>query len=109
MPPLIEQEKQEIFRYIDADKPLPESCRILPFAEKREIIRAQNPEMGGIEKQCYGDSIFENEWQSFRTRKDRRMELTSVAREVPIGHLKVAVKVVDIFGNDTMNIIEEIF
>ena len=53
-----------------------------------------------------GDYIFENEWQSFRTKKDRKLELISVAQEVPPGRRKIAVKVVDIFGNDTMTIIE---
>ena len=50
--------------------------------------------------------MFENEWQSFRTKKDRSLELVSVAQEVMPGRRKVAVKVVDIFGNDTMTIVE---
>ena len=50
--------------------------------------------------------MFENEWQSFRTKKDRSLELTSVYQECEPGRRKVAVKVVDIFGNDTMKIIE---
>jgi DNA modification methylase len=54
-----------------------------------------------------GDYIFENEWQSFRTKKDRKLELTSVYYEYPNkGRYKIAVKVVDIFGNDTMRVIE---
>jgi adenine-specific DNA-methyltransferase len=53
-----------------------------------------------------GDYIFENEWQTFRTKKDRSLELKSVARECPAGRRKIAVKVVDIFGNDTMTIVE---
>lgn len=50
--------------------------------------------------------MFENEWQSFRTKKDRSLELKSVAQECVPGRRKIAVKVVDIFGNDTMKIIE---
>lgn len=50
--------------------------------------------------------MFENEWQSFRTKKDRSLELISVAHECPPGRHKIAVKVVDIFGNDTMTIVE---
>jgi len=51
--------------------------------------------------------IFENEWQSFRTRKDRTLELTSEPREYDMGgKCKVAVKVIDIFGNDTAKVIE---
>ena len=55
-----------------------------------------------------GDFIFENEWQSFRTKKDRSLELTSAAREVDKDkkRVKIAVKVVDIFGNDTMTIVD---
>lgn len=75
------------------------------FEDKKEILRVQ-AEGGDIEEVWSGDYIFENEWQSFRTRKDRKLELVSVAHEVPKGKRKVAVKVVDIFGNDTMKVIE---
>ena len=53
-----------------------------------------------------GDYIFENEWQSFRTKKDRSLELKSVFHECEPGRRKIAVKVVDIFGNDTMTIVD---
>ena len=76
------------------------------FESKREIIRVQHPETGEWEEQWSGDYIFENEWQSFRTKKDRSLELTSVAHECTPGRRKLAVKVVDIFGNDTMTIVE---
>ncbi len=76
------------------------------FESKREIIRVQQPETGEVTEQWTGDYIFENEWQSFRTKKDRSLELTSVAHECPPGRRKLAVKVVDIFGNDTMTIVE---
>ena len=76
------------------------------FENKREIIRVKNEASGEWEEIWTGDYIFENEWQSFRTKKDRSIELTSVAHECPIGARKVAVKVVDIFGNDTMTIVE---
>ena len=76
------------------------------FESKREIIRVQNTEGGESEEVWTGDYVFENEWQSFRTKKDRSLELVSVAQEVMPGRRKVAVKVVDIFGNDTMTIIE---
>ena len=76
------------------------------FESKREIIRVQDPGTGEPEEQWTGDYIFENEWQSFRTKKDRSLELTSVAHECESGRRKLAVKVVDIFGNDTMTIVE---
>jgi hypothetical protein len=76
------------------------------FENKREIIRVQNPEGNEWQEVWTGDYIFENEWQSFRTKKDRSLELKSIAQEVPQGRRKIAVKVVDIFGNDTMTIID---
>lgn len=87
------------------------------FESKREIIRVPinppNPplakggsEAGGFEEVWTGDYIFENEWQSFRTKKDRSLELKSVFHECTPGRRKIAVKVVDIFGNDTMTIVD---
>ena len=76
------------------------------FESKREIIRVQQLGTGEWEEQWTGDYIFENEWQSFRTKKDRSLELTSVPHECEPGRRKLAVKVVDIFGNDTMTIVE---
>lgn len=75
------------------------------FESKREIIRVKNEETGEFEEQWTGDYVFENEWQSFRTRQNRKLELTSAYKEIPAGRHKMAVKVVDIFGNDTMTII----
>ena len=37
MPRLTEQERQEIIRYIEADKPLPDKYRFLLFEDKREV------------------------------------------------------------------------
>jgi DNA modification methylase len=92
------------------------------FESKREIIRVKREapkqvhmpgfeqpeqmEMPEYEEVWTGDYIFENEWQSFRTRKDRSLELKSVFHECAPGRRKLAVKVVDIFGNDTMTIVE---
>ena len=76
------------------------------FESKREIIRVQHPETDEWEEQWTGDYIFENEWQGFRTKKDRSLELTSVEYQCEPGRRKLAVKVVDIFGNDTMTIVE---
>jgi len=76
------------------------------FESKREIIRVKNEEAGEWEERWTGDYIFENEWQSFRTKKDRSLELTSVFHDCTPGRRKLAVKVVDIFGNDTMTIVD---
>jgi len=76
------------------------------FESKREIVRVHNPDTKEWEEVWTGDYIFENEWQSFRTKKDRSLELTSVFHECKPGRRKVAVKVVDIFGSDTITIID---
>ena len=93
------------------------------FENKREIIRvpkAVDPDaqtkLPGVEpaqktlteweEVWTGDYVFENEWQSFRTKKNRKLELTSPPHECGPGRRKIAVKVVDIFGNDTMTIVE---
>jgi adenine-specific DNA-methyltransferase len=59
-----------------------------------------------FDEQWTGGYIFENEWQSFRTKKDRSLELTSAFKDVKKGKMKIAVKVIDIFGNDTTKVIE---
>lgn len=76
------------------------------FESKREIIRVKNDDTGEWEELWTGDFIFENEWQSFRTKKDRSITLKSVFHECVPGQRKIAVKVVDIFGNDTMTIVD---
>ena len=92
------------------------------FESKREIVRIPSDKMKQVqipgmeqpeqvelpeyEEVWTGDYIFENEWQSFRTKKDRSLELTSVFHECTPGRRKLAVKVVDIFGNDTMTVVE---
>ena len=77
------------------------------FESKKEIIRVKDEATGEIEEKWTGDFIFENEWQSFRTKKDRTLELTSAYSEVgDKKRVKIAVKVVDIFGNDTMTIVD---
>jgi DNA modification methylase len=74
------------------------------FADRKEIIKII--EDGEEKEKWTGDYIFDNEWQSFRTKKNRNLEFTSAPRELPKGDYKVAVKVVDIFGNDTTRVID---
>jgi DNA modification methylase len=76
------------------------------FENKREIVRQRNEATGEIEETWTGDFIFENEWQSFRTKKNRQLELVTPYYECKPGRYKIAVKVVDIFGNDTMKIVD---
>jgi hypothetical protein len=76
------------------------------FESKKEIVRVKNEENGEWEERWTGEYIFENEWQSFRTKKERALELTSSFCECETGRRKLGIKVVDIFGNDTMMIFE---
>jgi len=67
---------------------------------------ANTAELLEFEERWTGAYIFENEWQSFRTRQDRDLELTSAKHTYPKpGRHTIAVKVIDIFGNDTMTIL----
>lgn len=86
-----------------------EIIRVKMAPEKQEHLDGMGPEQAQLEtfeEVWTGDYIFENEWQSFRTKKDRSLELTSVFHECEPGRRKIAIKVVDIFGNDTMKIID---
>jgi DNA modification methylase len=76
------------------------------FESKKEIVTIFNEATGENEEVWTGDFVFENEWQSFRTKKDRSLEFKTIEKECMPGRRKIAVKVVDIFGNDTMNVIE---
>ena len=58
-------------------------------------------------KKRTGKYIFENEWQSFRTAADRDLELTSSEfTYAESGTYSVALKVIDIFGNDTTKVLK---
>ena len=76
------------------------------YDSKKEIIRLQG-EDGTVEEQWTGNYIFENEWQSFRTKQERTLEFTSAPRvyEQP-GTYRIMVKVVDILGVDTSQLLE---
>jgi site-specific DNA-methyltransferase (adenine-specific)/adenine-specific DNA-methyltransferase len=69
------------------------------------VIQAGAGEFVDFEERWTGAYIFENEWQSFRTRQSRDLELTTVCHTYPkSGRYTIAVKVIDIFGNDTMTL-----
>lgn len=76
------------------------------YLSKPEIIKIKN-EVGETEEKWTGNYLFENEWQSFRTKKNSTLEFTSIVHEYnKPGIYKVMVKVVDILGIDTSKIIE---
>ena len=73
------------------------------FASQPETVTVL--EDGKEVKKRTGKFIFENEWQSFRTKSDRSLELTSSPFSyADPGNYSVAVKVIDIFGNDTTRV-----
>jgi site-specific DNA-methyltransferase (adenine-specific)/adenine-specific DNA-methyltransferase len=80
---------------VDASAPSPPAS--LPRAGERSVE---------FEDRWTGGYLFENEWQSFRTRHNRKLELTTAEHvyQRP-GRYTVAVKVIDIFGNDTMTLV----
>jgi adenine-specific DNA-methyltransferase len=82
------------------------------YASRREIVTVTTPDAEGrmIDRpQWTGGYIFENEWQSFRTKRDRSLDLVSANHTYPAkGKYKIAVKVIDIFGNDTTKVVEVI-
>ena len=51
----------------------------------------------------FDNYIFENEWQSFRSTKNDKLEFQTPPRPLVNGKI-IGVKVIDIFGNDTMKI-----
>jgi len=55
----------------------------------------------------WNEDTFHNMWQSYRIRKERKLELTSDAHKYEnSGDHKSMIKVIDIFGNDTTHVIE---
>lgn len=76
------------------------------YLSKPEIIKVPN-EAGEIEEKWTGNYIFENEWQSFRTKKTPSLDFRSVAYQYKKpGKYKAMVKVVDILGIDTSKVID---
>ena len=76
------------------------------YESKEEVIRTQDPETKDWKEERTGDYIFENEWQSFRTKDSPQPDFKTIPHECKTGSFKIAVKVVDIFGNDSMTILD---
>ncbi len=76
------------------------------YEDKKEIIKITN-DKGEVEEKWTGNYLFENEWQSFRPKKNPTLEFKSTPNDYKeSGKYKVMVKVVDILGIDTSKIIE---
>jgi site-specific DNA-methyltransferase (adenine-specific)/adenine-specific DNA-methyltransferase len=84
----------------------PKDFGLEPYSEAAEVAEPGTPRIVEYEEKWTGSYLFENEWQSFRTSKNRELELVSARHtyERP-GRYTVAVKVIDIFGNDTMTLV----
>ncbi len=75
------------------------------YEDRPELIITEGEE-GKLQQVETGRFIFDNNWQSFKTR-DSELELTSATYQYPnSGTYKIAVKVIDVFGNDTTQIFE---
>jgi adenine specific DNA methylase Mod len=74
--------------------------------EDRQELKIVKHDDGKIEQVATGRNIFDNQWQSFKT-KSEKIELVSSKYEYPKpGKYKIAVKVIDVFGNDTTRIFD---
>lgn len=75
------------------------------YEDKKEIIQIK--ENDTVKELWTGNFIFENIWQSFRTKKNQKIELTTAPHTFEkTGKYKIMVKVVDIVGVDTSHIVE---
>ena len=75
------------------------------YEDRPELIITEGEE-GKLQQVETGRFIFDNNWQSFKT-KESELELISATYQYPnSGTYKIAVKVIDVFGNDTTQIFE---
>lgn len=75
------------------------------FESQKEIVSLELDDK--VVETWTGRYIFENQWQDFRSRADRDLQTVSAEHtyDTP-GTYKIAVKVVDVFGNDTTKVVE---
>ena len=74
--------------------------------EDRQELKLVRHDNGKIEQVATGRNIFDNQWQSFKTNSEK-IELTSSKYQYPkAGKYKIAVKVIDVFGNDTTRVFD---
>ena len=97
---LTDAEKRGLIALIQAGKALPEKHRGRQVRGWANKLNLSSLKSGPLR------DIFENEWQSCRTRQDRALELKSESHVyAQPGRYQVALKVIDIFGNDTMTLV----
>jgi adenine-specific DNA-methyltransferase len=77
------------------------------YYSKKEIIKIQDTATGEVREEWTGNYIFENEWQSFRSKKQGGIEFTAIPHEYKTpGTYRVMIKVVDILGIDTSKVVD---
>src|SRR3990170_7880866 len=75
MPRLTEQEQQEIIRFLEADKPLPDKYRFLLFADKREVELVWNGKTSEVTNVVLPFQVIEQVDEP-RAEKDTRLQMT---------------------------------
>ncbi|MDO8635732.1 MAG: site-specific DNA-methyltransferase, partial [Dehalococcoidia bacterium] len=75
MPRLTEQEQQEIIRYFEADKPLPDKYRFLLFGDKREVELVWNGKTSEVSSIVLPFQVIEQVDEP-RAEKDTRLQTT---------------------------------
>jgi DNA modification methylase len=74
--------------------------------EDRQELKIIKDDAGKIQQVATGRNIFDNQWQSFKTTSEK-IELNSSKYQYPKpGKYKIAVKVIDVFGNDTTRVFD---
>ncbi|MDR0620966.1 MAG: site-specific DNA-methyltransferase [Deltaproteobacteria bacterium] len=76
------------------------------YGSELEAAATTDPFTGGLGANPSGRFIFDNLWQTFRTKQNRSLSLKSAYHDYgqSPGGKKIAVKVVDILGNETMGV-----
>jgi len=91
---LSEGDCRDLIKLIESGKPLPEKDRFLLFADKREVELVWN---GKTREVCTAILPF----QTLEHIDEPRKEVAQTSKSAVS---QVAVKVIDIFGNDTMTL-----
>jgi len=103
------EDKQELIYIIDRGQPTPSGGKSSGHSKWPDDSGKPSGQTTRtkFKAQWTGNYIFENEWQSFRTRKDPSLEWQTPEHEYPeSGRYKVMVKVIDILGVDTSQVLE---
>jgi len=96
------KDKEVILKITDFQ--LPPTVELLEIAEKVKHF-SELIDYWAIDWDYKGDT-FHNMWQSFRTKKNPKIDLEARYKYEKEGEYQIMVKVVDVFGNDTNKIVK---